>query len=433
MDNLSQESPLEFFDRDPLLARRVFEFQRAMRLAPMLQDAALRRMYDRMGDVDSGKSVVQPFLDEQEQAIKRGFDPFRNPSVAGMLASGIDPVDAREQFRRGAILGRSNRRPALSREDEHGNVWEFGHFPQVRQPEARTAPAPAPVSRAPEPVLRRNAAGQVYPTAGNYGAFAGVMQQLGLPDSGLIPGQGMVRLQDILSAAARRGQGGIVPDVPIAEVQQMRERQALGMAEAQAQAARQAARQAAEFEAAQDELKHRRGLELERAKAVTRREGEDYRLDRRREDEDYRSGRREHDRVKRETLRDQAYYDRLRAAKIKDNPSYQVGSITLNESQIQDEIDRLHRRYGGRPEPPTWEEWSAQDSRFYDESDEDPESESESAPPSPVQLDEEDERAIRALQGASEDRRRAFVMFAMQQDPEKGRLVAERLGYGSKR
>jgi len=421
MDNLSQESPLEFFDRDPLLARRVFEFQRAMRLAPMLQDAALRRMYDRMGDVDSGKSVVQPFLDAQENAIKRGFDPFRNPAVAGMLASGHDPVDAREQFRRGAILGRSNRRPALSREDEHGNVWEFGPPPQVRQPEARTAPAPAPVSRAPEPVLRRNAAGQVYPTAGNYGAFAGVMQQLGLPDSGIIPGQGMVRLQDILLAAARRGRGGIVPDVPIAEVQKMRERQALGMAEAQAQAQAEKARQAAEFEAAQDALKHRRELELERAKAVTRRQ-----------DHDYTSGRREHERVKREAIRDQAYYDRLRAALASESPRYQVGSVELREPQIRAEIERLNRRYGGRPEPPTWEDWSSQDDRFADGEEES--IQDEGLPSSPaIQFDEEDERAIRALQGMSEERRRAIVMAYMQKNPEKGRLIAERLGYGATR
>lgn len=429
MDNLRQESPLEFFDRDPLLARRVFEFQRAMRLAPMLQDAALRRMYDRMGDVDSGKSVVQPFLDEQEQAVKRGFDPFRNPSVAGMLASGIDPVDVRDQMRREAMDGRPSPRPRSGSQKSLSGIFPSRYIDgdglplQRRQigsvtPVAQPSPPPA---RSPEPVFRRNAAGQVYPTAGNYGAFAGVMQQLGLPDSGLIPGQGMVRLQDILSAAARRGQGGIVPDVPIAEVQQMRERQALGMAEAQARAARQAARQAAEFEAAQDELKHRRGLELERAKAVTRREGEDYT-----------SGRREHDRVKREAIRDQAYYDRLRAALASESPRYQVGSVELREPQIRAEIERLNQRYGGRPEPPTWEEWSAQDDRFADGEEESVQD--EGLPSSPaIQLDEEDERAIRALQGMSEERRRAIVMAYIQKNPEKGRLIAERLGYGATR
>lgn len=425
MDNLSQESPLEFFDRDPLLARRVFEFQRAMRLAPMLQDAALRRMYDRMGDVDSGKSVVQPFLDEQEQAVKRGFDPFRNPAVAGMLASGIDPVNVREQMRRGALTGRSRSGSQMSLDGIFPYRPIDGDGPPIQRrqigsvaPVAQPSPPPA---RSPEPVFRRNAAGQVYPTAGNYGAFAGVMQQLGLPDSGLIPGQGMVRLQDILLAAARRGRGGIVPDVPIAEVQKMRERQALGMAEAQAQAQAEKARQAAEFEAAQDALKHRRELELERAKAVTRRQ-----------DHDYTSGRREHERVKREAIRDQAYYDRLRAALASESPRYQVGSVELREPQIRAEIERLNRRYGGRPEPPTWEDWSSQDDRFADGEEES--IQDEGLPSSPaIQLDEEDERAIRALQGMSEERRRAIVMAYMQKNPEKGRLIAERLGYGATR
>lgn len=418
MDNLRQESPLEFFDRDPLLARRVFEFQRAMRLAPMLQDAALRRMYDRPGDVDSGSSVVQPFLDAQARAIERGFDPFRNQKVAGMLASGIDPAEERGRLRGEALIGKYGP-PRI--------MWD-GVSPEVAGDRSRPvqgrspAPAPAPaISRGPEPAFRRNAAGQVYPTAGNYGAFAEVMQQLGLPDSGIIPGQGMVRIQDILSAAARRGQGGIVPDVPIAEVQKMRERQALGMAEAQAEKTRRAAQQAAEFEAAQDDLKHRRGLELERAKAVTRREGEDYT-----------SGRREHDRVKREAIRDQAYYDRLRAALASESPRYQVGSVELREPQIRAEIERLNQRYGGRPEPPTWEEWSAQDDRFADGEEESVQD--EGLPSSPaIQLDEEDERAIRALQGMSEERRRAIVMAYIQKNPEKGRLIAERLGYGATR
>lgn len=432
MDNLRQESPLELFDRDPLLARRIFEFQRAMRLAPVLQDAALRRMYDRPGDVDSGTSVVQPFLDAQSRAMDRGFDPFRNQAIAEMLANGEDPVEARERARRDrTMFGAPSRRPGpteysgeMVKSGPLGNMdrWDPGPLApaRARQPQAPAPPA-APVSRGPEPVLRRNAAGQVYPTAGNYGAFAGVMQQLGLPDSGIIPGQGMVRIQDILSAAARRGQGGIVPDVPIAEVQKMRERQALGMAEAQAEKTRRAAQQAAEFEAAQDDLKHRRGLELERAKAVTRREGEDYT-----------SGRREHDRVKREAIRDQAYYDRLRAALASESPRYQVGSVELREPQIRAEIERLNQRYGGRPEPPTWEEWSAQDDRFADREEESVQD--EGLPSSPaIQLDEEDERAIRALQGMSEERRRAIVMAYIQKNPEKGRLIAERLGYGATR
>src|SRR5690606_14863752 len=68
--------------------------------------------------------------------------------------------------------------------------------------------------------------GNLYPTAGHYGEFSATMGQLGLPSSG-IGARGQMNLKDVLLAAADRVKaGGLVPDVPIAEVQDVRVKQA---------------------------------------------------------------------------------------------------------------------------------------------------------------------------------------------------------------
>lgn len=311
-EQLQAGSPLEMFDRDPMMARRVFEFQRAMRLAPMLQQAALRQMYARQGDVDEGNPVIQPLLELQGMAQKHGLDPFRHDNVDRALSAGID--------------------------EETQQRW--APHPVQRQAEA--------ASRGPQPAFRRNAAGVLSPGAGNYGVFSAMMQQLGLPGSGLIPGKGFVTVQDAVTAAQRLGQGGgEIPDVPIPEIQALRQRRFAETAKRAEQARQAAAQDEERRRSVQAAEEHQRRLEVEQAKAGYARS---------RKGEEQATKAWEHDNAT--AQRDQVYYDRLRAALASSIPSYTVGQgVTLDADDIRAEVNRLERQYGGRPAPLTWPKW----------------------------------------------------------------------------
>lgn len=333
-EHLEPLSPLEMFHQDPNEARRIFEFQRAMQLAPTLRHAALRHLYARPGSVESGEPVVQPFLDMQDRAIKAGFNPLKDTKIDQAMAdqallTGADPLGLERWMMKGGTL---TAKPRPTRRDQ--------------------------VGPGPQPAFRRNAAGVLSPGAGNYGVFSAVMQQLGLPGSGFIPGKGAVTVQDAVAAAQRLGQaGGDIPDVPIPEIQALRQRRAAEAAQRAAEAAQMAAQDEERRRSAQSGEEHRRKLELEQVrsmpKAGTGAEGmaiEDWRQDAKR------------------AIEDQALYDRLQSAASRGmGLGDPMRSDYVYPDAVKARLQGLHQQYGGRPTPPaTYEEWKARAARRGD-------------------------------------------------------------------
>lgn len=333
-EHLEPLSPLEMFHQDPNEARRIFEFQRAMQLAPMLRHAALRHLYARPGSVESGEPVVQPFLDMQDRAIKAGFNPLKDTNIDQVMAgqallTGADPLGLERWTMKGGTL---TAKPRPTRRDQ--------------------------VGPGPQPAFRRNAAGVLSPGAGNYGVFSAMMQQLGLPGSGLIPGKGAVTVQDAVAAAQRLGQaGGDIPDVPIPEIQALRQRRAAEAAQRAAEAAQMAAQDEERRRSAQSIEEHQRKLELEqvrsRSKVGSGVEGmaiEDWRQD-----------------VQR-AIEDQAFYDRLQSAASRGmGLGDPMRTDYIFPDAVKARLQGLHQQYGGRPTPPaTYEEWKARAARRGD-------------------------------------------------------------------
>jgi len=405
-EHLEPLSPLEMFHQDPNEARRIFEFQRAMRLAPMLQQAALRHLYARPGSVESGESVVQPFLDMQDRAIKAGLNPLKDAGIdqamAGQaLLTGADPLGVERWMMKGGTL---TAKPRPTRRDQ--------------------------VGPGPRPAVQVGATGVLSPGAGNYGVFSAIMQQLGLPGSGLIPGKGAVTVQDAVQAAQRMGQGGAeIPDVPIPQIQALRQRQ---MAEA-AQRAEQARQMAVQDEerrkSAQSGEEHRRKLELEqvrsRSKVGSGVEGmaiEDWRQDAQR------------------AIEDQALYDRLQAAASRGmgfgDP---MRSDYIPPDAVKARLQGLRQQYGGRPTPPaTYEEWKARAARRGDPRFAAGQRQPASAggvqgrrqsTPAPAQLDADDMKILGKLRSRPVEEQREFLEFARKRNPQAADRLARALGF----
>jgi len=203
------------------------------------------------------------------------------------------------------------------------------------------AAAQAQATRAAMPAMGRNAAGELYPTAGHYGEFAGTMTQLGLPSDG-IGASGPVTFQDALLAAARKaGRGAPVPDVPIAEVQELRAKQ---------QGFAAAAHQKREEEAASVKRKHELALKEKenqgKVDAAAMQGGgadkgarEDYR-------QDYR-----------QAMAEARRYEKLRAVSSEGGT---VDGRYMSAEEVQAELGVLRDRYGGKPVPPNYADWEAQ-------------------------------------------------------------------------
>ncbi len=413
-EHLESESPLQAFDRDPRAARMLFEFQRAMRLAPMLQKAALQHLYARPGSVDAGDQVVQPFVDLQARAQKAGFNPLRDSGVDQALASqalltGADPLNAEKWMMKGGTLTARS------------------------MPTSRDTAAPGP-----RPAFQRSATGALSPGAGNYGVFSAVMQQLGLPGSGLIPGKGPVTVQDAVAAAERMGQGGAeIPDIPIPEIQALRQRRARKADEARVRAEQEARIASAQAKADQDSLNHQRRLEVELVKkpAADGAAIEDWRQDMSR------------------AMDDQASYDRLKIAASKGEglgdkyrPDY------VPPEAVRSRLQALHQAYGGRPSPPaTYEEWKTRAARRGD-----PRFPA-SRPPggggvwgwiqealgigqsgggqgrqqgmsTPAQLDAADQKTIGKLRSLPLSQQKEFLALMLQRNPDQARRLAPLLG-----
>lgn len=240
-------NPGAYLEEDPRRARAVFEFQRAMRLAPQLRDAALEAMRRKPGAVQEGRSVVNPFLEVQQRAMDRGLNPYQNGALAQMLLQGIPPEMIDNDATRGGLVVRqpgvvtTGQGPAVQGTPPFVATMPGGDLSpgssgtvtmNIQPTREDRAQAAARVQRGPEPVMRRNAAGELYPTAGNYGAYSAAMGSLGLGDGE------RVSYKDALLAAARMKQAGApVPDVPIAEVQALRGQQAAQAAAAAQQRA----------------------------------------------------------------------------------------------------------------------------------------------------------------------------------------------------
>jgi len=286
------------------------------------------------------------------------------------------------------------------------------------------------VGPGPRPAVQVGATGVLSPGAGNYGVFSAIMQQLGLPGSGLIPGKGAVTVQDAVQAAQRMGQGGAeIPDVPIPQIQALRQRQ---MAEA-AQRAEQARQMAVQDEerrkSAQSGEEHRRKLELEqvrsRSKVGSGVEGmaiEDWRQDAQR------------------AIEDQALYDRLQAAASRGmgfgDP---MRSDYIPPDAVKARLQGLRQQYGGRPTPPaTYEEWKARAARRGDPRFAAGQRQPASAggvqgrrqsTPAPAQLDADDMKILGKLRSRPVEEQREFLEFARKRNPQAADRLARALGF----
>lgn len=157
-------------------------------------------------------------------------------------------------------------------------------------------------ARAQDPPMAVNAAGEVYPTAGNYGAYRKAAMQLGLPDG-----------------------------FTTSQMQQVAGRQA-------------------QEQAAAAELEHQRKLEVERAKNPTA-AGKDYQAGLVGDWNDYNN----------QAKKDAGYYARLRAAA--QQPPAPDGTVMFYGrptpvEQVQAEMAQLEDFYGGPPQQVSYEDYT---------------------------------------------------------------------------
>jgi hypothetical protein len=208
--------------------------------------------------------------------------------------------------------------------------------------------------------MGRNASGELYPTAGNYGTFAATAQSLGLPDSG------RMTIKDTMLAAARLGQRGApIPDVPIAEVQAMRGQQAAGAAAAaekrkQAEAERQYVRER-EDKIEDDTRAARSAQELKRVE-VSAKPAKDA------------PGIQDWEQSNNQARQDAQYHRTIRVALGEaqrtgksDASKIMVGRTEMTVAQAKATLDELERAHGGgEPRASTYEEWKERQAEMGD-------------------------------------------------------------------